>query len=135
MISFSGGNIDQGIVSNDCFPDGDGLYTAGNSLFISANDVDFNGGLKDLPGPGNTVTVVSIIATNHSNDPLIAMERLHPACNCTIIYKQCLISRIMSMCGKPPAIERCVTLSHLWNSSGREMSLQTNEWVITVHFW
>ena len=58
MISFSG-TIDQGIVSNDCFPKGTGEYAPGNSLFISANDDEFNGGLKDLTG--TTVTVVSNI--------------------------------------------------------------------------
>ena len=58
----SSANLDQGIVSNDCFPDGTGLYADGNSLFISANYVNFNGGLKDLTGlPGTTVTVVSNI--------------------------------------------------------------------------
>ncbi|KAK2153741.1 hypothetical protein NP493_2267g00008 [Ridgeia piscesae] len=56
MISFSG-TIDQGIVSNDCFPKGTGEYAPGNSLFISANDDEFNGGLKDLTG--TTVTVAA----------------------------------------------------------------------------
>ena len=61
MISF-GGNIDQGIVSNDCFPDGTGLYADGNSLFLSANNLKFKGGLKDSTVlPGTTVAVVSNI--------------------------------------------------------------------------
>ena len=56
MISFNG-NIDQGIVSNDCFPNGNGKFAAGNSLFISANDKTFNAGLKNPIGVGPTVTV------------------------------------------------------------------------------
>ncbi len=60
LIAFSGNN-DQGIVSNDCFPNGNGLFAAGNSLFISVNGKDFNGGLKDTPATGTTVTVVSNI--------------------------------------------------------------------------
>ena len=65
MIAFEG-NIDQGIVSNDCFPDGTGQYADGNSLFISANDHVFNGGLKDSPGNETTVTVVSNMLKSQS---------------------------------------------------------------------
>ncbi|KAK2153742.1 hypothetical protein NP493_2267g00009 [Ridgeia piscesae] len=53
----SSANLDQGIVSNDCFPNGNGKFAAGNSLFISANDKTFNAGLKNPIGVGPTVTV------------------------------------------------------------------------------
>ena len=83
----SSANLDQGIVSNDCFPDGTGLYADGNSLFISANYVNFNGGLKDLTGlPGTTVTVVSNIEQSQSTYLRVATQCLHHACNCTIMY-------------------------------------------------
>ena len=92
MISFSG-NIDQGIVSNDCFPNGNGQYAAGNSLFISANDQDFNGGLKDATA--TTVTVVRNIGYYHYTYIRVATQHLHHARNFTILYKQSSLSRIM----------------------------------------
>ena len=104
MISFEA-PIDQGIVSNDCFPDGDGLYADGNSLFISANDETFNAGLKDVTKTGPTVTAVSNIESSHSTYPRVATQCIIPACDCTIIYKQSSVSRIMSVCGKLPATE------------------------------
>ena len=76
LIAFSG-NIDQGIVSNDCFPNGNGLFAAGNSLFISVNGNNFNGGLKDTPTTGTTVTVVSNIEWSQSTFPRVATQLHH----------------------------------------------------------
>ena len=99
MIHLSG-NIDQGIVSNHCFPHGNVMYAAASSLFMSASALNFNGGLKDSPGSGTTVTVVSNIVTNHSTYPQVATQSIHPAVNCTVIYKQRPVSQTMSVCGK-----------------------------------
>ncbi|KAI0216080.1 hypothetical protein LSAT2_031858, partial [Lamellibrachia satsuma] len=44
-------NIDQGIISNDCFPDATVPFAPGNSLYCSADDNDFKAGLKTSGSP------------------------------------------------------------------------------------
>ncbi|KAI0216081.1 hypothetical protein LSAT2_031859, partial [Lamellibrachia satsuma] len=54
---------DKGIISNDCFPEGNGLYASGNSLYCSADDIRFKAGLNG-PSPDNAVADGSAVSAN-----------------------------------------------------------------------
>ena len=54
-------NPEQGIISNDCFPDGNVPYAPGNSLYFSADDISLIAGLKG-PSPDNAVADVSAVS-------------------------------------------------------------------------
>ena len=114
MISFSG-NIDQGIVSNDCVPDGTGLYAAGNSLYISANDNTFNTGLKDpsRAGPTVTVNVVSNICPLY-----LATRRYATSSSCVQLFiNKGRYQEYWQFVDIILPMNECITLSHLLSIS------------------